>query len=162
MSLRAAVRRAVARREVPAPVLQPAFGEIMEGAASPVLVAALLVALRTKGETVDEIVAIARALRERAETAPLPDPGHADVDALSAVLARGNPAPYAGTIRLPARGVEVATAVEVGREDECPLQDGDEDEIAVGVVGRDLAAELVDAAPDLPLGEVDRTGSGTV
>ncbi|MBA9044794.1 MULTISPECIES: chorismate-binding protein [Streptomyces] len=34
----------------------------------------------------------------------------ADVDALAALLARGNPAPYAGTIRLPAHGVEIATA----------------------------------------------------
>ncbi|MGW1603797.1 chorismate-binding protein [Streptomyces eurythermus] len=34
----------------------------------------------------------------------------ADVDALTAVLARGNPAPYAGTIRLPEHGVEIATA----------------------------------------------------
>ncbi|MFF3997452.1 chorismate-binding protein [Streptomyces cyaneofuscatus] len=44
--------------------------------------------------------------------APLPEaePGLADVDALTALLARGNPAPYAGTIRLPSHGVEVATA----------------------------------------------------
>ncbi|MEV6484782.1 chorismate-binding protein [Streptomyces sp. NPDC051576] len=34
----------------------------------------------------------------------------ADVDALTALLARGNPAPYAGTIRLPGHGVETATA----------------------------------------------------
>jgi para-aminobenzoate synthetase component 1 len=34
----------------------------------------------------------------------------ADVDALTALLARGNPAPYAGTIRLPGGGVETATA----------------------------------------------------
>ncbi|MEW2398452.1 chorismate-binding protein [Streptomyces sp. NPDC046862] len=34
----------------------------------------------------------------------------ADVDALTAQLARGNPAPYAGTIRLPGHGVEIATA----------------------------------------------------
>ncbi|WP_353941390.1 chorismate-binding protein [Streptomyces sp. HUAS MG91] len=34
----------------------------------------------------------------------------ADVDALTALLARGNPAPYAGTIRLPGQGVEIATA----------------------------------------------------
>lgn len=39
--------------------------------------------------------------------APAPE---ADVDALTALLARGNPAPYAGTIRLPAHGVEIATA----------------------------------------------------
>ncbi|MFC4468851.1 chorismate-binding protein [Streptomyces xiangluensis] len=34
----------------------------------------------------------------------------ADVDALTALLARGNPAPYAGTIRLRDHGVELATA----------------------------------------------------
>jgi para-aminobenzoate synthetase component 1 len=58
----------------------------------------------------------------RVLTAPLPAAGSRgpygrhgscggpDVDALTAVLARGNPAPYAGTIRLPAHGVEIATA----------------------------------------------------
>ena len=46
----------------------------------------------------------------RVLSAPLPDPEHADVDALTALLARGNPAPYAGTVRLPAHGVEIATA----------------------------------------------------
>jgi para-aminobenzoate synthetase component 1 len=46
----------------------------------------------------------------RVLSAPLPDPGKADVDALTALLSRGNPAPYAGTVRLPAHGVEVATA----------------------------------------------------
>ena len=46
----------------------------------------------------------------RVLSAPLPDPEHADVDALTALLARGNPAPYAGTVRLPAYGVEIATA----------------------------------------------------
>ncbi|MFI2434201.1 chorismate-binding protein [Streptomyces sp. NPDC018693] len=44
----------------------------------------------------------------RVLSAPV-DPG-ADVDALTALLARGNPAPYAGTIRLPDHGVEIATA----------------------------------------------------
>jgi len=46
----------------------------------------------------------------RVLSAPLPDPAGADVDALTALLARGNPAPYAGTVRLPAHGVEIATA----------------------------------------------------
>ncbi|MCG0069679.1 chorismate-binding protein [Streptomyces tricolor] len=44
----------------------------------------------------------------RVLSAPV-DPG-ADVDALTSLLARGNPAPYAGTIRLPEHGVEIATA----------------------------------------------------
>ena len=46
----------------------------------------------------------------RVLSAPLSDPERADVDALAALLARGNPAPYAGTVRLPAHGVEIATA----------------------------------------------------
>lgn len=54
----------------------------------------------------------------RVLTAPLPEPAPArsgggegaDIDALAARLARGNPAPYAGTVRLPDHGVEVATA----------------------------------------------------
>ncbi|MCP3817098.1 chorismate-binding protein [Streptomyces sp. A3M-1-3] len=46
----------------------------------------------------------------RVLSAPLPEPATADVDALTSLLARGNPAPYAGTIRLRAHGVEIATA----------------------------------------------------
>ncbi len=74
MSLREAIATAVRGDEVPAPVLEAAFGEIMDGKASAVGIAALLVALQTKGETVGEIVAAARAMRARARTAPLPDP----------------------------------------------------------------------------------------
>ncbi|MDQ1014174.1 para-aminobenzoate synthetase component 1 [Streptomyces afghaniensis] len=46
----------------------------------------------------------------RVLSAPLPDPAVADIDALTALLARGDPAPCAGTVRLPAHSVEVATA----------------------------------------------------
>ncbi|WP_326600067.1 chorismate-binding protein [Streptomyces sp. NBC_01803] len=45
----------------------------------------------------------------RVLSAPLPGQD-ADVDALSALLARAHPAAYAGTVRLPAHGVEIATA----------------------------------------------------
>jgi anthranilate phosphoribosyltransferase len=71
MSLLDALEVAVRGREVPSPLLEAAFGEIVDGKASPVAIAALLVALRTKGETVGEIVSTARALRARAERAPL-------------------------------------------------------------------------------------------
>jgi anthranilate phosphoribosyltransferase len=74
MNLRVALEAAARREAVSPAVLEAAFGEIMDGKASPVAIAALLVALRTKGETVDEIVAAARALRARAETAPGVDP----------------------------------------------------------------------------------------
>lgn len=63
MSLRAAIDAAARGEEVPGPLLESAFGEIMRGEASDAAIAGLLVALRAKGETVAEIVATARALR---------------------------------------------------------------------------------------------------
>jgi anthranilate phosphoribosyltransferase len=74
MNLRAALESAARREAVSPAVLEAAFGEIMDGKASAAAIAGLLVALRTKGETVEEIVAAARALRARADTAPLGDP----------------------------------------------------------------------------------------
>ncbi len=74
MSLHQAIEVAVQGDEVPGAVLEAAFGEIMDGKATPVGIAALLVALRAKGETVDEIVATARAMRARAVTASGADP----------------------------------------------------------------------------------------
>lgn len=74
MSLRAAVDAAVAGDEVPGPILEAAFDEIMAGKASETLISALLVALRIKGETVGEIVAAARALRACAVTVNGVDP----------------------------------------------------------------------------------------
>ena len=69
VSLRKAIEEAVRGDEVPAPILEAAFEEIVAGEASETAIAALLVALRTKGETVAEIVAAARALRAHADTA---------------------------------------------------------------------------------------------
>jgi anthranilate phosphoribosyltransferase len=79
VSLRAAIDAAICGVEVPGEVLETAFGEIMDGKASPVQIAALLIALRCKGETVSEIVAAARALRARAVTAPIVDANAIDV-----------------------------------------------------------------------------------
>jgi anthranilate phosphoribosyltransferase len=73
-----AIALAADAREVPAEILEPAFREIMSGAASPVKIAALLIALRVKGESVAEIVAAARALRAVATRAVAPDPRTVD------------------------------------------------------------------------------------
>jgi anthranilate phosphoribosyltransferase len=74
VSLLEAIATAAAGREVPADLLEAGFGEIMDGEATPAQIAALLVALRTKGETVAEIVAAARALSARATTVSARDP----------------------------------------------------------------------------------------
>jgi anthranilate phosphoribosyltransferase len=78
MSLTDALQAAMARLEVPADVLEGAFDEIMRGDVSEVEIAGLLVALRTKGETVGEIVAAARSLRAHAVTAEVEDPRTVD------------------------------------------------------------------------------------
>jgi anthranilate phosphoribosyltransferase len=73
MKIPEAIALAVDRQEVPAPLLEAAFGEIMAGAASPAQIAALLIALRMKGESIPEIVATARALRAVATKAECSD-----------------------------------------------------------------------------------------
>ncbi len=78
MSLREAIETAVRREPVPGPLLESAFAEIVAGEASEAQIAALLVALRTKGETVEEIAAAARALRAAAVTAECPVAGAVD------------------------------------------------------------------------------------
>ena len=74
MKIREAIAIAAAGEDVPAVLLEAAFGEVMDGEATPAQIAALLVALRTKGETVAEIVAAARALLARATTTTAADP----------------------------------------------------------------------------------------
>jgi anthranilate phosphoribosyltransferase len=78
VSVPAAIARAMAGQEVPGPILETAFGEIMAGEASPAQIAALLVALRMKGETVGEIVAAAQALRAVADSVEASDPRTVD------------------------------------------------------------------------------------
>lgn len=50
-----------------------ALGEILDGRASPVQVAAFLSALRTKGESVEEITGLAAAMRGHGESLEVPD-----------------------------------------------------------------------------------------
>lgn len=57
------IKRLIAGESIPAAELTAAFDLVMSGEATPVQISALLVGLRVKGETAEEVAAVARALR---------------------------------------------------------------------------------------------------
>jgi anthranilate phosphoribosyltransferase len=58
-------------RDLSTEAAQAAMGEILAGSATPAQIAAFMVALRMKGETVDELVGLLAAMYEAAERVPL-------------------------------------------------------------------------------------------
>ena len=64
--VRAALAAVVDGRSLSLEEARLAMGEVMDGEATPAQLAALLVALRMRGETVDELAGFASAMRERA------------------------------------------------------------------------------------------------
>ncbi len=64
--VRAAIASVIARRDLGAAEVAEVFGDIMDGLATPAQIGGLLVALRCKGETADELAGAARAMRARA------------------------------------------------------------------------------------------------
>jgi anthranilate phosphoribosyltransferase len=73
MEIRDAIAELCARRDLSTEEMADTMGRIMDGNATPGQIAALLVGLRLKGETVDEVVGAARAMRARATCVRVPD-----------------------------------------------------------------------------------------
>jgi anthranilate phosphoribosyltransferase len=73
-ALHAAIRRLAEGENLSAEEAAQAFDVIMRGDATPAQVAALLIALRVKGETADEVAGVARALRRSMVRLPAADP----------------------------------------------------------------------------------------
>lgn len=67
MEIKEAIGRVVGRESLTEGEAHAAMGQVMDGAATPAQIAALITALRMKGETVEEIAGFARAMRERAQ-----------------------------------------------------------------------------------------------
>ena len=63
VDIRSALARTVARESLSEAEMEAVMRQLMEGAATPAQIGALLVALRMKGETVDEITGAVRAMR---------------------------------------------------------------------------------------------------
>ncbi len=69
----AAVELVAGGGTLPAPLAEAAMEELMDGAAPPMQVAALLAMLRVRGETAEEVAAFARVMRSRAVRVEAPD-----------------------------------------------------------------------------------------
>jgi anthranilate phosphoribosyltransferase len=68
--LTAAIDRLASREDLPLDQAAEVLAEIMHGEVSEIQIAAFLIALRTKGETVDELAGLARTMRELAAHVP--------------------------------------------------------------------------------------------
>jgi anthranilate phosphoribosyltransferase len=76
--IRAALRSLARGEDLDEAAANEAMAAVMEGAVSPTRVAGFLMGLRAKGETVDEIVGCARAIRARSAPFPGARPGLVD------------------------------------------------------------------------------------
>jgi anthranilate phosphoribosyltransferase len=65
LGIRDALARVMDRRDLTSDEMASVVGEIMDGKATPAQIGALLAAMRMKGETVEEVVGAARAMRAR-------------------------------------------------------------------------------------------------
>ena len=69
--MKTVIQHLIERRDLTQEEVAEAMRQIMEGLATPAQIAALAVALRMKGETVDEITGLARVMREYAVPVPV-------------------------------------------------------------------------------------------
>lgn len=77
LDMKQAIAHAVAREDFSAEQIKAVFAVIMEGQATPAQIGGLLIALRMKGVTAQEIAGAASAMRERATVIACPDPDRA-------------------------------------------------------------------------------------
>lgn len=69
--MKSAIHKAIERRDLTQQEAAEAMTQIMDGTATPAQIAAIAVALRMKGETVDEITGFARVMRQFAVQVPV-------------------------------------------------------------------------------------------
>lgn len=76
MEMQDAIRAVVERRDLTGPEMESVMRRIMGGEATPAQIGGFLVGLRMKGETVEEIAAAARVMRELATPVEVPELPH--------------------------------------------------------------------------------------
>jgi len=79
VNIPSAIEKVVARRDLESGEMEAVMRSIMQGEATPAQIAGLLVALRMKGESVDEIAASARVMRDFATRVVIDHPHMVDI-----------------------------------------------------------------------------------
>ena len=67
------IEQLLAGRDLPIPIMRDFVTQMMSGSASPVSAASILIALRAKGEAIDELVAAAEVMRDFANKVHMPE-----------------------------------------------------------------------------------------
>ena len=110
LSISEAVQRTVEHREIFHDEMLSLMRRIMSGEATPVMIAALVVGLRVKKETVGEIAAAAQVMREFATRVPVPDP-----DSLLDIVGTGGDASHTFNISTAAMFVAAGAGARVAK-----------------------------------------------
>ncbi|HEX4882666.1 MAG TPA: anthranilate phosphoribosyltransferase [Casimicrobiaceae bacterium] len=110
LSIPDAVQRTVEHREIFHDEMLGLMRRIMSGEASPVMIAALIVGLRVKKETVGEIAAAAQVMREFATKVPAADP-----DTLLDIVGTGGDASHTFNISTAAMFVAAGAGARVAK-----------------------------------------------
>lgn len=108
MTPESAVARLAERRDLVADEMAAVMESILTGSATPAEIAAILLGLREKGETVDELVGAARTLRAHAVPLPGAPPGAVDTCGTGGDGARTFNVSTAAALVVAAAGVPVA------------------------------------------------------
>jgi anthranilate phosphoribosyltransferase len=110
MDIQAAIARAVAGQHLTETEMGEVMRTVMQGGATPVQIAGFLVALRMKGETVEEIAAAARVLREFATRVEI-----ADAESLVDIVGTGGDGSHTFNISTAAAFVVAAAGGRVAK-----------------------------------------------
>lgn len=108
MTTQEALAALVDGRSLDASTIEAVVSEVLSGEATQAQIGALLVALRMKGETIDELVGVARALRARAVAIPAAPAGAVDTCGTGGDAARTFNVSTAAAIVVAGAGVPVA------------------------------------------------------
>ena len=137
MELKDAIARVIARQDLTGDEIAGAFGKIMDGEATPAQIGALLIALRMKGETPEELAGAARAMRARATVLPC-----ADVDTAVDTCGTGGDASGSVNVSTMAAIVVAACGVRVAKHGNRALSSRSGSADVLEALGVNVAAPL--------------------